>query len=110
MDVGLETSLGRIFIEVKVTAECSDEKVSFLKNNKVPTLEVDLSQFIEQPIETVIDALRNIEPYSNWIYSWCDDALKNEIEKEVEAKQNAAQQALEREVERRKKVTKQSIT
>ncbi len=109
MDVELETSLGRICIEVKVTAECSDEKVSFLKNNKVPTLEIDLSQFIEQPIEAVIDALHNIEPYSNWIYSWCDDALKNDIEKEVEAERLAAQQALEREVERRKKVTKQAI-
>ena len=109
MDVELETSLGRICIEVKVTAECSDEKVSFLKNNKVPTLEIDLSQFIEQPIEAVIDALHNIEPYSNWIYSWCDDALKNDIEKEVEAERLAAQRTLEREVERKKKITKQAI-
>lgn len=109
MDVELETSVGSIFIEVKVTAECSDEKVNFIKSNKVPTLEVDLSQFIEQSIETVIDALRNIEPYSNWIYGWCEDALKNEIEKEVEAQRFAAQQALAREVERRKKVTKRAI-
>ncbi|MEQ2355465.1 hypothetical protein [Pseudoalteromonas piscicida] len=109
MDVELETSVGKIFIEVKVTAPCSDKKVNFIKSNKVPTLEVDLSQFIEQPLEAVIDALRNIEPYSNWIYSWCDDALKNEIEREVEAERLAAQRALEQEIERKKKITKQAI-
>ncbi|MGA4607610.1 hypothetical protein [Pseudoalteromonas maricaloris] len=109
MDVELETSVGKIFIEVKVTADCSDEKVSYIKNNKIPTLEVDLSQFIEQPMEAVVDALRDIEPYSNWIYSWCDDTLKNEIEKEVEAERLAAQRALEQEVERNKKITKQAI-
>ncbi|WP_138676673.1 hypothetical protein [Pseudoalteromonas aurantia] len=109
MDVELETSVGEIFIEVKVTADCSDEKVSYIKNNKVPTLEVDLSQFIEQPMEAVIDALRNIEPYSNWIYSWCDDTLKNEIEKEVEAERLALQRALEQEIERKKKITKRAI-
>ena len=49
MDVELETSVGEIFVEVKVTADCRDEKVSYIKSNKVPTLEVDLSQFIEQP-------------------------------------------------------------
>lgn len=105
MDVELETSVGKIFFEVKVTADCSNEKVNFIKSNKVPTLEVDLSQFIEQPMEAVIDALRNIEPYSHWIYSWCDDTLKNEIEKEVEAERLAAQRALER----KKKITKQAI-
>ncbi|TMO65837.1 hypothetical protein [Pseudoalteromonas aurantia] len=49
MDVELETSVGKIFIEVKVTADCSGEKVSYIKSNKVPTLEIDLSQFLEQP-------------------------------------------------------------
>ena len=49
MDVELETSVGKIFIEVKVTADSSDEKVSYIKSNKVPTLEIDLSQFLEQP-------------------------------------------------------------
>lgn len=109
MDVELETSVGKIFIEVKVTADCSDEKVNFIKSNKVPTLEIDLSPFIERPLKTVIDALSNIEPYSNWIYSWCDETLKNEIEKEIEAGRLAAQRALEHEVERRKKITKQAI-
>lgn len=109
MDVELETSVGTIFIEVKVTADCSDEKVNFIKSNKVSTLEVDLSQFLEQPMEAVIDALHNIESYSNWIYSWCDDALKNEIEKEVEAERLANQQASEREIKRKKTITKRAI-
>ncbi|CAH9064224.1 hypothetical protein PSECIP111854_03396 [Pseudoalteromonas sp. CIP111854] len=109
MDVELETSVGKIFIEVKVTANCSDEKVSYIKSNKVATLEIDLSQFLEQSIEAVIDALRNVEPYSTWIYSWCDEALKNEIEKEIEAERVAAQQALEREIKRKKTTAKRAI-
>ena len=94
VDVLLHTEVGPIIIEILVTSKCSDEKSEFLTCSKQPSLEYDLSSFIDAELKQTMAMLANNAVPYKWIYGWSQLQL---IESYLE----------EKEAERKKELLKQ---
>ncbi|MCL8609902.1 hypothetical protein KUA00_00550 [Proteus mirabilis] len=80
-DVFLETNIGNIVIEVFVTHKNQSDKTKYYQENKIPSIEFDLSTYLNRSIEEALfDLKTNKVPYK-WLYEWCRDQLvdKHEI-------------------------------
>lgn len=74
-DVLLETDLGDILIEIRVTHQNDIEKTTYYQQQEIASLEYDLSSYINRDIEDAIDALKANEVESTWLYEWCQKQL-----------------------------------
>lgn len=80
-DVFLDTNVGGIIIEVFVTHGNDPEKTIYYQQNKIPSIEFDLSAYLNRSIEEALfDLKANKVPYK-WLYEWCRDQLIDEYEK-----------------------------
>lgn len=91
-DVMLDTEIGQIAIEVKVTHATEREKVNYYRKEKIPTIEFDLSKLRSMPLNKALDKLGNNNVPSEWLYPWC----KGELIKEHEEQLNKRRIELER--------------
>lgn len=83
-DVLLETSIGNLVIEVFVTHKNGDRKTAYYQQKKIPSLEFDLSTYLNQDIEVALSDLKNNKVSSKWLYEWCKEDLINRHEKVLE--------------------------
>ncbi|HCE1988594.1 TPA: hypothetical protein NGS96_001188 [Vibrio parahaemolyticus] len=91
-DVLLETELGDIVIEIFVTHENEAEKTTYYQHNKIPSIEFDLSAYLNRNIDEALSDLKAKKVPYKWLYEWCREQLIDKHE-----------QFLEREAERIKK-------
>lgn len=110
IDVKLNTNVGPIFVEIKVKADCSDEKIAYLKESHIPTLEFDMSTFVDSPFEDVIAALNNAEKHSKWIYGWCIPELQSAIKYDIEVEKEKQRKILLEKITQNKKLTKRAFS
>jgi hypothetical protein len=74
-DVLLDTELGNIVIEVFVTHENEAEKTAYYQQNQIPSIEFDLSTYLNRNIDEALSDLKaNQVPYK-WLYEWCREPL-----------------------------------
>ena len=86
VDVLLHTDVGEIIIEVLVTSKCSEEKTAYLKDAECPTLEYDLSAFVDIELKESMAMLADsVVPY-NWIFGWYQNQLIEDYLKDKETK------------------------
>lgn len=80
-DVFLETNIGNIVIEVFVTHRNQSDKTKYYQENKIPSIEFDLSTYLNRSIEEAFFDLKNNKVPYKWLYEWCRDQLvdKHEI-------------------------------
>ncbi|ELJ8820394.1 hypothetical protein RUL20_002028 [Vibrio parahaemolyticus] len=79
-DVMLDTEVGQIAIEIMVTHATEREKVDYYRNEKIPTIEFDLSKLRTIELRKALDILGNNNAPSEWLHPWCKIELINEHE------------------------------
>lgn len=77
-DVKLETDIGIVLIEIAVTSKNKDGKNDYYIENKIPSLEYDLSKLIDLPVEEALREMVNNEALVKWTYEWNKETLINE--------------------------------
>jgi len=71
---------------VLVTSKCSEEKTAYLKDAECPTLEYDLSAFVDIELKKSMAILADsLVPY-NWIFGWYQNQLIEDYLKDKETK------------------------
>ena len=98
-DVKLETDVGDLLIEIKVTSPCSAEKINFYREEKIASLEYDLSVYIDSDYADVNCALKHNDDTSNWLFGWCEDQLREEINQKIELNQIEMNKKIRQQIE-----------
>jgi hypothetical protein len=101
-DVKLETDVGDLLIEIKVTSPCSAEKINFYREGKIASLEYDLSVHIDSDYADVNCALKHNNDTSNWLFGWCEDQLREEIDQKIELNQIEMNKKIRQQIEESK--------
>jgi len=101
-DVKLETDIGDLLVEIKVTSPCSAEKINFYREEKIASLEYDLSVYIDSDYADVNCALKHNDDTSNWLFGWCEDQLREEINQKVELNQIEMNKKIRQQIEESK--------
>jgi hypothetical protein len=109
IDVKLETLIGKIFIEIRVTSDCSVKKIAYLKANKLPTLEFNLSKLVGRPYEEVIDILSNADQHAEWLCGWDITELEKEILSDIKAKKKKEEASRQLETIKRKRIAQNAL-
>ena len=102
-DVKLETDVGDLLVEIKVTSPCSAEKINFYREEKLASLEYDLSVYINSDYADVNCALKHNDDTSNWLFGWCEDQLREEINQKVELNQIEMNKKIRQQIEESRK-------
>ncbi|MCB5162942.1 hypothetical protein [Marinomonas algarum] len=98
-DVFLCTDHTDIAIEVCVTHENEEEKTAYYCDNKIPSIEYDLSSYLNLSIDDAIKDLKESKVPYKWLYEWCRESLIQEFEKK-----------LKKEIERVKRIRLKNAT
>ncbi|MCH2089140.1 MAG: hypothetical protein MK175_18305 [Pseudoalteromonas sp.] len=98
-DVKLETDVGDLLVEIKVTSPCSAEKINFYCEKKIASLEYDLSVYIDSDYADLNCALKHNDDTSNWLFGWCEDQLREEINQKVELNQIEMNKKIRQQIE-----------
>jgi len=82
-DVFLCTDHSKITIEVCVTHKNEEDKTAYYRQRKIPSIEYDLSSYLNRNIdEAIADLKANKVPYK-WLYEWCREPLIQKHEKAI---------------------------
>ncbi|MUK66315.1 hypothetical protein [Aliivibrio fischeri] len=74
-DVTIETEIGTIAIEICVTHKNEHDKTAYYQQNKIASIEYDLSSYLSKDIDEAIKDLNEYAVESTWLYEWCRDEL-----------------------------------
>lgn len=80
-DVYIETSSEPLVIEIKVSHACTSTKIDYFKAHKIPSVEIDLSQYVDMPIKDVKPLIDQMSVMCRWFYIPDQDKYMEEHQK-----------------------------